>query len=441
MKPGAAALKHSGWDQVAIAASDDLQHPGPTQPMRKWPGKLSVFLNQPAISYGDGSYSFKYINLADFFGSCGDVCREVEIGLPLLRSDGDSDAESVTFPVNVKLFGFPYYRDHSDLMGRIASLLPSAARAAWAFVSRAELVGAVAPGIFANLIAAAAILQRKPVFFLIRGNKYRTLAGIYGRTPRGLFMRAAMLSYSWFTELLIRFGAPAFVFGQKLYEERVGAARRIQVLAPVLDPMFVSSKPRDANGEAFRILYVGRLSNEKGVYHLVEALSLLSQKNDSRWTATFVGDGPEYDRLKALVARLGLVNKVQFAGHVPHNLQLGRYFENADVFVLPSLTEGVPHAMLEAMGMGLPVIATEVGGVPGVLKHGTNGLLIAAKDTVALAESIAMLRSDCNLSANLAAAGSQTALEYTFEAQARIMTDTLIRWFPQAFARAKTPPL
>ncbi len=335
------------------------------------------------------------------------------------------------------VFGFPYYSDHTDLMRRIVPILPAAAQAAWRFVKNAELVGTVAPGIFANLIAVAAILQRKPIFFLIRGNKYKTLADIYGKTPRGLLMRFAMLSYSWFSELLIRLGTPAFVFGKKLYEERVGRGRRIEVLAPVLDPLFVAAEPQSAPDGQFRVLYVGRLSKEKGVGYLVEALATLNQQGFRNWRGILVGDGVERTSIQKLVAERGLTGQIQFAGHVPHDAHLKSYFENADAFVLPSLTEGVPHALLEAMGMRLPVVATSVGGIPGLLRHGSNGLLVPAEDSNALADALIELQRSPELRTRLTSAAWETAQEYTFHAQARIMTDTLIHWFPRVFAKTQ----
>ncbi len=139
--------------------------------------------------------------------------------------------------------------------------------------------------------------------------------------------------------------------------------------------------------EAPVIGLVGRLDHwGKGHRELFEAMARLKDRHPCQ--ALIVGGGRREDEVRALAASLGLADAVHFLGQrqdVPDLLHA------MDIFVLPSYSEGVSLALLEAMAAGLPVIATNVGGLPEVVTDGDNGLLIPPKDPEALAEALARL--------------------------------------------------
>jgi len=148
------------------------------------------------------------------------------------------------------------------------------------------------------------------------------------------------------------------------------------------------------------VLAIGRLSREKGHRHLVEAASLLHRNRpDIDFQILLIGDGPERARLEAQVDGLGLREHVRFLGHQQNPVP---FYELADVFVLPSLTEGSPNVLLEAMMARTPTIATPVGGVPEMVQDGRSALLVKAGDPAALAGGIAKLLDDPALGSTLA---------------------------------------
>ena len=132
---------------------------------------------------------------------------------------------------------------------------------------------------------------------------------------------------------------------------------------------------------------VGRLDHwGKGHKELFEAMAILKERHPVH--ALIVGGGRRIDEIKALAASLGLAGEVHFLGtrrDVPDLLNA------MDIFVLPSYSEGVSLALLEAMAAGLPVIATSVGGTPEVVMDGENGLLIPPRDAEALAGALERL--------------------------------------------------
>lgn len=129
---------------------------------------------------------------------------------------------------------------------------------------------------------------------------------------------------------------------------------------------------------------VGRLSHEKGHADLIEALGLLAARGH-RFELMLAGDGPERDGLVARVQALGLANHVHFLGYVSAPASV---LEESDLMILPSHTEGLPNAALEALMMEVPVLATRVGGTPDVVKDGITGRLVAPHSPEALAAAI-----------------------------------------------------
>jgi glycosyltransferase involved in cell wall biosynthesis len=145
------------------------------------------------------------------------------------------------------------------------------------------------------------------------------------------------------------------------------------------------SVPEDtANGEG--VLYVGRLAPKKGLEYLLRAVAMLDTH------LTIVGDGPERSRLEGLAAETDA--KVTFEGEVKPE-EVDRYYKSAAVFVLPSIEgEGMPNAILEAMAWGLPVIATNSGGVPTLITDEYNGYLVPMRNPDLLSDKIQMVLND-----------------------------------------------
>jgi glycosyltransferase involved in cell wall biosynthesis len=141
--------------------------------------------------------------------------------------------------------------------------------------------------------------------------------------------------------------------------------------------------------ENFRLLFVGRLNPVKGVEYLIDAMAGIKKKGTDV-ELTIAGDGPERKRLENLSKRLNVYNHVRFLGMVDR-LKIASLMSESDIFVLPSISEGFPLVVLEAMACGLPIIATKVGGLPEVIEEGRNGLLVNPRDSVALASSILLL--------------------------------------------------
>ncbi len=167
----------------------------------------------------------------------------------------------------------------------------------------------------------------------------------------------------------------------------------------------------------------GKLEEGKGVFELVRATALLS-KNHPSLKLLFVGDGPEKARLEKEAERLSIRDRVVFAG-IRDDMR--KMYAAMDIFVLPSTcTEAFGMVIIEAMAMGRPVVATEIGGIPEVVKHGSNGLLVRPGDHIALAGAVSRLMDDAGLSSCLSREGrSSVERHYSVNAMGRAFEDML----------------
>ncbi len=188
------------------------------------------------------------------------------------------------------------------------------------------------------------------------------------------------------------------------------APRRVSVIRNGLDlGAFVPRQPLPGR---HRIISVGRLRPEKAHEVLLAAVAQLR----AAWpdvTLRLVGDGARESVLRQFAADHGLADRVEFLGQ---REDVAALLRDADVFVLPSRIEASPNAALEAMAAGLPVVATDVGGIPEVVTTGLTGILVPPDDAGALAKAVAQLFADPSHAERLAGAGRRhVESEYSFD--------------------------
>jgi glycosyltransferase involved in cell wall biosynthesis len=176
----------------------------------------------------------------------------------------------------------------------------------------------------------------------------------------------------------------------------------------------------------YRLLYAGRLSPEKGLLNLMEAVAALQASGGGlRCELTLAGHGPQLPALRARVTALGLENQVRFAGLLDR-AGIYRELASADLFVLPSLTEGFPKALVEAMAAGLPAVASGVGAIPMILGlEGANGRVVPPGRVDALVQALSALAADPAERERLGQNARRRARAWTLEGWAQEIGGTL----------------
>jgi len=168
--------------------------------------------------------------------------------------------------------------------------------------------------------------------------------------------------------------------------QRLGAESTVVIPSPLMLPHYDMTNVHKKERE---IVSVARLLPIKGISYLIRAMAHVEDGS-----LVIIGDGPERRKLELLSRHLGLSDRVFFTGWISDRSRILDHLKQATVFVLPSLSEGLPRVLVEAMACGLPVVATDVGGVPEAVVDGVNGLLVPARDEKALAKAIAYVFDD-----------------------------------------------
>ena len=259
----------------------------------------------------------------------------------------------------------------------------------------------------ATILELADVVRRNHISLLCtHGYKANFLGWVASRLtvcPQIAFVRGwtgenwRIRTYEALERLILRWTDWTVCVSRPLAEELTN--RRASRTNPVLIPncsLLSSEAPtspidrrslREALGlapDSFCVCAAGRLSPEKGHRHLIAAIPMLVGRIP-KLHLLLLGSGTQRDQLEEQARRLGIADRVTFVGF---KKDIRPWIQGSDALVNPSLTEGTPNVVLEAMALGTPVVATRVGGVPEVVEDRMSGLLVSPGSPAALAEAI-----------------------------------------------------
>jgi glycosyltransferase involved in cell wall biosynthesis len=250
------------------------------------------------------------------------------------------------------------------------------------------------------------------IYAHMKGHPYLThFHGIPGPSgPAGFLLRA-------YEPLLLRAvlrGAAAVAVlteeHRSMVTEQFGVeSTRVEIIPNGVDETFLYDGQRFLHGKP-RLLFVGRLAIQKNLILLLRALNGISHQFET----TLVGDGELETDLKQAVGEMRLEN-VRFHG-IADGAELRELYRSADVFVLPSEREGMPLVLLEAMAMGLPIVATDIPGNRDLVVDGQNGLLVPPEDPMSLRQALLHITADPNRYQYMSETSRHFADKYSWEA-------------------------
>jgi glycosyltransferase involved in cell wall biosynthesis len=256
-----------------------------------------------------------------------------------------------------------------------------------------------------SVVCALARLAGRPYLLHVHGAEFHQFyeqesSPAVQRIIRGFLAKAALviaLSEEWRTRLL-----------------RICPAARIEVLP---NAVAVPDRGDRCPGEVRpTLLFLGEICRRKGIYDLIRALARVGARVPQ--LELVCGGAGAIEEIRGLAQGLGLQGRVVCTGWMDADRKRAE-LARASIFVLPSYAEGMPMALLEAMSWGLPVLTTPVGGVPQVITHEANGLLVQPGDIEALAAAIVRLMEEPELRARLGAAARET-IEARFSLDASV---------------------
>jgi glycosyltransferase involved in cell wall biosynthesis len=162
---------------------------------------------------------------------------------------------------------------------------------------------------------------------------------------------------------------------KKIMNEQFGIPEKSVAVIPNATTFKVASKPKTLSGKLIKILAVGRIANQKNYPFMMDSLSLYKKKYSADFVLKIVGGGENLEQLKKTAKGLGLESNVDFWGEITGQ-RLEEIYEQNDLFIHTSITEGFCTVFIEAMAKGLPIVATDIAGTRDVVMNGRNGLLV-----------------------------------------------------------------
>ena len=389
---------------------------------------LGVVYHMPMWVGADGRLRELEGSFARYVDSLAPYFDEISLCVPL-RRDPPGEGSPIRSP-NVTLAPLPRFDGPVQFYPRLGAILPRL----WQWVRGVDLLHCRVPSPAAVFAFAMARLFRRPAFLLVVGDLEAALPVMPYRGLKRVLWRV----YTRFEERSIRWmvrRSLTFANGPALAAKHSDPGRPVvETITTTVSERDIATRTDTCAGARVRALTVSRIDRRKGLRILPAAVRLVVDAGvDLRLDVVGppVGRPGEFERAAIVeeASRLGVSDRVTFAGAMPLDRLMALY-GGYDLFVLPTLPgEGVPRVLLEAMSAGLPIVSTRVAGIPGLVAHERNGLLVDPEDAQALSAAMVRIVRDAPLRRHLIAEGYTTARRCTLEAQAAGMMDIVSRKF------------
>lgn len=389
--------------------------------------KLGIVYHMPFWRAADGTLREIEGSFARYVDSLAPYFDEVVLCVPVL--DAPRGEGTPVRSANVTLAPLPHFDGPVQFYPLLMRIVPRLLK----FVRRVDLVHCRVPTPAAVFASAFARLVNRPQFLLVVGD----LRALLPSMPYRGVKRTLWRIYTAFEERNVQWMADhalTFANGEALAVKHARPGRAvIQTQTTTIDAASINSRDDTCAGPGVRMLTVSRIDPRKGLRVLPEAMRALVDRGVN--TALDIVGGPvgapgeeERGAIAATARTLGVADRVSFLGPIPFDQLLPRY-RAYDVFVLPTLPgEGIPRVLLEAMAAGLPVVTSRVSGIPSLVTHEANGLLLESHSARAVADAVGRLVRDGALRRRIIAQGYDTARAHTLETQAtRMMRDVSAR--------------
>ncbi len=371
------------------------------------PVRLAVYTDYAYHRVGDEVYAERAFAL--FLGA---LRRRVD----RLVLVGRLSAEGATarYPVGegVELVALPFYSSLSRPFRVLPSLLRSL-RIFWRSLPGVDCVWLLGPHPLAVAFAVLAAARGKRV---VLGVRQDMPAYVRSRHPgRPALRAAALLLEGAFRALGRLFGViavgPELAANYRRSRDVLEITVSLVGKSDLVEPEVALRRPYA--GE-LQVLAVGRLEAEKNPLLLADVLTLLNRE-EARWRLVVCGEGDLSEELEAGLARLGQSDRAELRGYVPFGEELRRLYRDSHAFLHTSWTEGLPQVLPEAFAAGLPVIATDVGGIGEAV--GDAALMVPCGDADAASRALRSVAGDPQLRERLVRAGNEYVNSRTIEAE------------------------
>jgi glycosyltransferase involved in cell wall biosynthesis len=375
--------------------------------------------------FKDGAY-WTYGGFGEYVNSLLPYFDEIHLCVPVTKK-----SISGMYPMNnpkLTVTELPYYRNELELLLKLPVI-------AWKMGKGIKLSDITNPripdmtGVFGWIWST---LYQKPHFVSVVSDVHAFLDAPNNTKTKGIIKWGL---YSWFRlflifQRIIFHRSLCFPQGSLLASRYPKALSSFEWVSTSIHENDIVKETYDkCQKEELHLLHVGRVTRAKGHVYLLRMLPILKKMLPGKKVVLDVvgkDEGPISDALHIEMRNLHLnETDVIWHGNVEHGTNLWSFFDSADIFVFPSIWEGTPKVLLEAMARGLPIVSSDVGGIPTLVSNEVTGLLVESQNPKALAEAVKRFVDDKKLRNNCIQTALEVAKKHTLSSQTKFIIEKL----------------
>ena len=370
-----------------------------------------VYRREDGAVFAERAFALFVARLAEHLGSVTIVGR----------LDPRPGRSHYRLPESVEFVALPHYTSVLDLRSSLPAMLGSL-RVFWGVLRRVDGAWLLGPNLLSMSFALLTALRGRSVALGVRQD---TPTYVRTRHPtRRWFHVAADLIEGLHRAMARRW--PIVVVGPHIARNYAGGRRVLPIVVSLVGERELvepeEALARDYGGPELVALSVGRIEREKNPLLLADVLAA-ARERDPRWRLVVCGEGPMMDELRDRLRELGVAEHADLRGYVPIDGELPLLYRSSHALLHVSWTEGVPQVLFEAFAAGLPVVATDVGGVADAAGDAT--VLVPPGQADPPADALARVGAEPELRRRLVEAGAARVREHTTEAESRRVAEFL----------------
>jgi len=387
--------------------------------------KLTIAIQSDGAVYKSGNQYYCNSPFLFFAKEIGSFFDKTCFVIPVQKSSEKRDVFKIYD--NQSIVPLKPYSGVMEYYSKLPFYLIKNSLAMFSAIRKSDVVFLRIPSMNAILAFTLSLIFKKKIVTYCVGNEVEIVSE--GGRYSGKYIGSVALGIAKFHRLkqkmIVKKASVAFFLGSELRDKLGGTNKNSHITFTSLIRSSDITYRSVCTKKEINLLYIGRLGHEKGIHYLIEAYKNIA-KTKKNVKLFIAGDGECLRELQEDIALSGLTSNVIFLGHQTRE-EIDRTFLNCDIMILPSLSEGVPKVLLEAMTKGLPVVATSVGGIPDIIENMKNGVLVPSKSHEEITKAVELIIDDRDLRENIVKNGYSFVKEHTMEKQAKQIAGIIYR--------------
>jgi len=382
--------------------------------------------------YNNGKDYFSKSSSSRFIEFFLHFFNKISICAPCKKIDLNESNQLLKFfnvSKKINIIELPYWKGIEDFFLQFPNFFWRILKIVDQNIKKNDVIWIRLPSITGIIFFIFSKIHRKPIVLYVAGDIEKAWDSLKYGGVKKIIAKAIIFLLDKSIAFMSRF-ALVLITGQELYQKyNIDKKKGLLFIDSLIQEKNLFFRIDTCNNRVINLLWVGKIVPKKGIFYLLTAVKeLLDAGNEVN--LILVGYGPYKEKLKKKIRELNIQKNVEFLGYIRFGKNLFQIYRNADIFILPSLSEGMPRVILEAWASSIPVIATEIGGIPSLIQNNQNGLLIKPGSVKELCMAVERIKQNKALRQKLIKNGLKSVQNYTTKKQVQNALDFIFTFYP-----------